>query len=165
MQLTPHFTLAELCNSDTATRLGIDNDPRNQVLNSARIDPVEALRETAKMLEGIRHFLSGEAGTEIPIRISSGYRCLALNRVLGSKDNSEHLTGFAVDWTAPDFGSPYEVALALRGAMAFLGIGQLIHEYGRWIHTSVEREGKIFAEHNRVITISAVGTYIGVHPV
>ena len=46
MQLTPHFTLAELTASTTATRLGIDNTPPAEI--------VPRLIMVAEMLERIR---------------------------------------------------------------------------------------------------------------
>ena len=48
MQLTQHFTLAELSKSSTADRLGLDNTPPPEVL--------PALTSTAEMLEAFRSF-------------------------------------------------------------------------------------------------------------
>lgn len=149
--LTEHFSLDELTHSDTAVRLNIDNRPP-----SAMIDQ---LRMTADMLERIRIFLSARAGQPVPIRISSGYRCQALNRLLKSADTSDHVKGLAVDWTAPKFGTPLEVCRALAPAINELGIGQLIHEYGRWIHTGVPSPMRGI---NRVITIGTAGTVPGI---
>jgi hypothetical protein len=48
--------------------------------------------------------------------ISSGYRCLALNRAIGSSDTSDHIKAMAADFRAPAFGSPLEVSKALLAA-------------------------------------------------
>lgn len=154
MNLSPHFTLDELTRSDTATRLGIDNDPPLALY--------PALRETAAMLERIREHLSTAAGRPVPIRVSSGFRSLALNRALRSGDGSDHVQGLAADWTAPSFGTPYQIAMALAPHVDTLQIGQLIHEFGRWIHTGARRPARPV---NRILTISAAGTRAGVHQV
>ncbi|MFM2053908.1 MAG: hypothetical protein RL456_1945 [Pseudomonadota bacterium] len=151
MQLTDHFTLDEFTRSDTALRLGIDNTPPAAV--------IEQLRLTAEMLERVRTFLGARAGFPVPIHISSGYRCQALNRAVNSADTSDHVKGLAVDWTAPKFGTPLEVCRALAPAVDELGVGQLIHEYGRWIHTGVPSPARAV---NRVITISSAGTVPGI---
>lgn len=151
MQLTNHFTLQELTHSDTAVRMGIDNTPPTAVHSN--------LVDTAQMLERIRDFLSERAGRPVPIHISSGYRCQALNRSLKSSDTSDHVKGLAVDWTAPSFGTPVDVCRALAPVVDELGIGQLIHEYGRWVHTGVPMQARGV---NRVLTISSAGTVPGV---
>lgn len=125
MNLSPHFTLEEFAASQEAARRGIDNDPP--------ADLHAALRRTAQGLEAVRVIL-GMA----PVNITSGYRCLALNRALGSKDTSQHVTGQAADFIAPRYGSPTEIATALRDSG--LEYDQLILEFARggngWVHVS-----------------------------
>jgi hypothetical protein len=154
MQLSKHFSLAEFTASDKARDLGIDNSLPAELL--------EAAIETAAMHERIRAYLSTLAGHPVPIIVTSGYRCLALNRAIGSKDTSDHPRMLAVDWKAPAFGTPYRVCKALAPEAASLGIGQLIHEFGAWIHTS---RGTPARPANRVITISNAGTQLGVQVV
>jgi hypothetical protein len=121
MNLTTHFTLSELLVSGEAARRGIDNTPTPEAL--------AALKLTALGLETVRMRLGGA-----PILISSGYRCLALNRAIGSKDTSQHITGQAADFICPRFGTPREVVAALRDSgVAF---DQLILEFDRWVHIS-----------------------------
>lgn len=143
MQLTPHFTLAELTASETAARLGIDNTPPLAVMAD--------LRATALMLEKVREILGG------PILISSGYRCLALNRALRSKDTSAHVAGRAVDFTCPSFGTALQVAQRLAQRQAELEFDQLIHEFGRWVH--IGRAAG--APRGQLLTIDASGTRTG----
>ena len=119
MRLTDHFTLEELTFSEFATRRGIDNRPPDSVL--------PRLRLLAEGLERVRALLS------VPIHISSGYRCWSLNLAIGGAKNSAHVTGFAADFTAPTFGTPMQVALAI--ADSDLEFDQVIHE-GRWVHIS-----------------------------
>lgn len=125
MMLSPHFALAEFLVSETAARLGIDNDPPLEV--------VQALKRTAQGLELVRVRL-GLA----PIIITSGYRSLALNRAIGSKDTSQYVTGEAADFICPRFGTPAEIVVALRDSG--IEYDQLILEFagsGRgWVHCS-----------------------------
>ncbi len=146
-----HFTLAEFARSDTAVRLQIDNALPEHLLPNAE--------STLLMMERIRAQLCELAGRDIPIRISSGYRCLALNWALKSASTSDHVSACAVDWTAPAFGSPYEICLALHPHLDALGIGQLIAEFGTWVHTST----KLASPVNRAITITHAGTTTGIH--
>lgn len=129
MKLSSHFTLAEFTASQTASRLGIDNAPTPEAL--------ENLRYVAQGLEGIRILLG------VPIIVSSGYRCLDLNRAIGSKDSSQHVKGQAVDFTAPGFGSPRAVMDRLLDAG--IEYDQAILEFasngGGWLHMSFVRSG------------------------
>ena len=132
MNLSPHFTLAEFTQSATATRLGLDN--------SLPPELTAAAVATAEMMERIRAKLSQIAGHDVPIIVTSGYRCYALNRALRSKDTSDHIRAQAWDWSAPSFGTPFQICKAVAPLIDMLGIGQLIHECpapGRlWVHTS-----------------------------
>lgn len=151
MNLTPHFTVAEFIASDTAARLGIDNSLPATMLETAKA--------TCEMLERIRAHLARVSGRAIPIVLTSGYRCLALNRAIGSGPGSDHVRGMAADMKAPAFGSAFEVATALAPRVSELGIGQLIHEFGSWVHVSTSRPERPV---NRIITISSRGTVPGI---
>ncbi|HET7155705.1 MAG TPA: D-Ala-D-Ala carboxypeptidase family metallohydrolase [Hyphomicrobiaceae bacterium] len=154
MKLTPHFTLEEFTASETATRRGIDNT-LPAALRQTAVD-------TCEMMERIRTQLERLAGREIPIVVTSGYRSPALNAAIGSAPGSDHPRAMAVDFKAPAFGTPFEVASALAPLVSEIGIGQLIHEFGSWVHVSTRRPAK---DVNRIITISARGTVAGVQPV
>lgn len=157
MKLSEHFTLAEFVASSTAADRGIYNELPAALLEQAR--------HTAQMLERIRAELSVMKGREVPILLSSGYRCLELNRAVGSSATSDHIKAMAADWSAPQFGTPYEVAKALAPLVRGLGIGQLIYEKpGRtpWVHTSTRIPS---APVNRVITIGPAGTLLGIQEV
>ena len=151
MNLSPHFTVEEFTASDTAARRGIDNSLPATMLPQAQ--------RTCEMMERIRARLSRMMGREVPIVITSGYRCLELNRAIGSSDSSDHVRGMAVDFKAGRFGTAYQVARLLVPLVDELEIGQLIHEYGSWVHVSTRRPDK---QINRIITISRRGTEVGV---
>jgi zinc D-Ala-D-Ala carboxypeptidase len=150
MNLSQNFTLAEFTHSDTALRLGIDNSLPDELLATARA--------TALMLEAVRHHLSYLARREVPIHITSGYRSLTLNQRIGSSSSSDHVRALAADIKAPAFGTPLEICRALEPVREQLGIGQLIHEYGAWVHISTR---KPLAHVNQVLTIDEDGTRPG----
>lgn len=153
--LSPHFTVAEFVRSAKADELGIDNSLPAAVLPAAR--------STAEMLERIRDTLAARAGYTVPITISSGYRCAALNLAVGSGNTSDHPRGQAADFTAKDFGTPLQICRALAPLVQALGIGQLIYECPtpgrRWVHVSTRVPDKLV---NRVITIGPSGTMLGI---
>lgn len=151
MNLSRHFSLKEFTNSDTAARMGINND--------LPIDLLEQARKTAEMMERIRAHLGKLADKEIPIHITSGYRCLALNRAIGSKDGSDHVKAAAVDFKAPAFGNAHQTALALVPLMDELQIGQVIYEFGSWVHVSTKLPERLF---NRILTADVRGYTLGI---
>lgn len=119
-QLTEHFSLDELCASDTAAACGIDNTPGEAI--------VANLTRLAEVLEEVRRILLDQ-----PILITSGYRCPALNEACGGAENSAHLSGLAADFVCPDYGTPHDVCIAVEPYMAVLEIDQLIYET-TWVH-------------------------------
>ena len=124
--LSDHFSQDEFTASQTATRQGIKNTPNEKV--------VENLRMLAALLEQVRTILGSHS-----IHISSGYRCLALNRHIGSNDTSAHVRGYAADFTCSAFGTPIEVAKEI--AESNLKFDQLIYE-GTWIHISCDPQNR-----------------------
>lgn len=133
MQLTEHFSLEELTASDTAVRLGIDNNPPDPVLENLHI--------LAQGLESVRRVLKN------PIHINSGYRCKSLNQAVRGSKTSEHMTGLAADIICPRFGTPLEVCRAI--AAAGIPFNQVIHE-GQWCHVSFPSPG--LAGNNELLT-------------
>jgi zinc D-Ala-D-Ala carboxypeptidase len=125
MKLSPHFTLEEFCASQTAARLGIDN--------SLPAGLYPAAKRTVQGLEDVRTLLRSNA-----IHISSGYRCPALNKAVGSKPTSQHQLAEAVDFTCPTFGSVNQIIEAI--VQSKIKYDQLISEYagngGGWVHIS-----------------------------
>jgi hypothetical protein len=150
MKLSTNFSLSEFVASDTADRMGIDNDLPIELMTNAKA--------TADMLERIRAYLVSDSGKSIPIIITSGYRCQHLNRVIGST-GGDHPRAMAADFRAPAYGTPLQVCKALAPVVSVLGIGQLILEFNSWVHVSTRPSDKII---NRIITISKAGTQAGI---
>lgn len=143
--MTPHFSVEEFTQSDTADRLGIDNTLPDILHDNAL--------KTLQMMERIRFHI------DAPIIITSGYRSKALNQAIGSKPTSDHTLAFACDFKAPKAGKPYDIAKDLAGVIDVIGIGQLILEFGSWVHVSVCSPDKAI---NRIITIDKTGVRAGI---
>lgn len=151
MLLSEHFTLEEFVQSDTAARLGIDNSMPSYLLQNA----VDA----CLMLERVRSLLSAKAGKDVPIIISSGYRCEALNKAIGGAKSSDHLMGFAVDFKAPSFGTPKDIAKEIASNRYEIVFGQLIYEYESWVHISINEK---ITPTNSILTINKSGVHQGI---
>lgn len=82
--ITMHFTIEELCASQTAKAKGISNTPNMQQM-------INIVYLTAYVLEPLRVAM-GE-----PIKIGSGFRCQQLNKAVGGVTNSQHMKGQAAD--------------------------------------------------------------------
>jgi zinc D-Ala-D-Ala carboxypeptidase len=156
VQLTANFTLEEFEQSETAVRMRLDNRVPKALLANAKA--------TVEMLQGIRDYLSKVFNEDCPMILTSGYRCIELNRAKGSSDSSDHVQANAADWRVlRRFGSSMEICHILEDRIDELGIGQLINEYPTegWIHTSRKPPTKAV---NRVITITHAGTRMGITP-
>ena len=90
MQLTQHFTLAELTASSKARQLGLDNTPPPEIM--------PRLVLTAEMLERIRSTLG------VPITVTSGYRSRQVNEAVRGVTSSDQTQGHAADIVAPCYG-------------------------------------------------------------
>jgi hypothetical protein len=141
MQLSPNFTLEEATFSETATRLGIDNQPSSNQL--------ENLKKSAEGMEAIRTLLGK------PIRVSSWLRLPAVNQAIGGAAKSSHMDGWAIDFICPGYGNPYVIAKAIEESD--IKVDQVIHEFGRWVHVSFAPEMRnqyltIFKPQNKYVT-------------
>ena len=141
MKLSRNFSLGELTKSQTALRMGIDNNPTPEDLYNLHLlcdNILQPMRE---------HF--GRAVT-----ISSGYRSEDLCVAIGSSRKSQHAKGQAADFEI--FGvDNKEVAEWIRDVLDF---DQLILEFyneddpsSGWVHCS-------YAEDNRGSVLRYDGT-------
>lgn len=127
MKISEHFTLEELCFSETAARNALQNTPDG----TATVN----LERLAAFMEKIRTLLGSR-----PIVVHSGYRSPRLNKLVGGVITSAHCRGLACDFVCPTFGGPVEVALAI--VRSELEYDQLILEDG-WVHVSLPEEALI----------------------
>ena len=118
--LTPHFRLSEFSRSHTADSLGIDNS-----VPPAVIPKLSSLCE--HVLEPLREHFG------IPVVISSGYRCPALNKAVGGVPNSQHQKGEAADIVMPNLT---EAFCWLLDNTSFDQLGFEQSGSSKWIHVS-----------------------------
>lgn len=138
MNLSQHFTLAELTFSRTATAAGIDNTPAD-----AERSNLEALCRL--VLDPLRD-AAGAA-----IKVTSGFRGPVLNAAIKGERKSQHLEGKAAD-IQPTTMSVLELfKTVIRSGLPF---DQLIYEpksaTSKWVHVShdsASNRGQILRAH------------------
>lgn len=125
MKLSDHFELSEFTQSQTADRLGLDNDiPAILYGNVHRL---------ALGMEQVRALLGK------PITITSGYRSPAVNKAVGSKHTSQHTQALAADFICPAYGDPAKIVAAI--VASDIQYDQVIQEFANrpgagWTHIS-----------------------------
>lgn len=131
MQLSPHFSLAEMTASQTSARKGIANVPDARALAALR-------HLCVAVLEPLRTRIGR------PVIVTSGYRSPRLNRAIGGAPGSQHSRGEAADIVVPGM-THREVARIIRDHLPF---DQLILEFANptdpargWVHVSARVTG------------------------
>lgn len=129
MNLSPHFTLAEL----TRTSVKADNTPTPEITAA-----LKALCEN--ILEPVRVKL-GKA-----VKINSGYRSDAVNKAVGGSTTSQHSKGQAADFECPGIANGDLAQMIIDMGLPF---DQLILEFytpgkpdSGWVHCSYRADGK-----------------------
>lgn len=119
-----HFTLDELTLSNVAAQLKIDNHPTPEAA-------ANLYYLVAQVLDPLRE-MHGK-----PVRVTSGYRCAALNKAVGGAANSFHLVGCAADI---DNGSREENRRLFRIIQEKLPFTELGWEGGgQWVHVAIQK--------------------------
>ena len=126
MNLSAHVTLAEFENSPTATTHGINNK-----MSLSQIESAKLLCEN--VFEPLRIYLN------TPIKISSGFRCVQLNKMIKGSSTSQHTKGEAMDIKIDAKGFHF-----IKDKLDF---DQLIWEFGNdehpsWVHVSFSSKNR-----------------------
>ena len=130
-RLSPHFKLREFEKSQIADRYEIDNTVKDEEVYNNLILLCENVLEPIRVHYGV------------PFSPSSGYRCLELNRKLGSSDKSQHTRGQACDIEIPTV-SNYELGVWVRDNLDYDTV--LLEFYKEdvpssgWVHVSYVSE-------------------------
>ena len=123
--ISKYITYLEATTSQTASRKGIDNTPTDAELINMQLVAI-------RVFDVVRnHF-------KTPLRVSSFYRCLKLNTVVGGSKNSQHKTGQAIDMQGTGDVTNKEIFEFIKNNLDF---DQLIWEFGNesnpaWVHVS-----------------------------
>lgn len=138
ISLSPHFELQEFTKSATARDHGLKNEP-----SAEHVENLRAL--CIHTLEPLRTALG------LPIIITSGYRCKALNHLLVNHSvKSQHMNGQAADfyvgWNGSNEDTPSRRELLIKAFRQIIldesiSFDQLII-YPSFIHVSYVRNGR-----------------------
>tara|TARA_R100001591_G_scaffold2622_4_gene6594 strand:+ start:2712 stop:3176 length:465 start_codon:yes stop_codon:yes gene_type:complete len=128
--ISKHVTYKEGVYSNTATRLGIKNEP-----TEAHLSNMELLSE--KIFEPLRAHVNG------PVKINSFYRGPELNKAIGGSAKSQHCNGQAMD--IDDTYGYMTNADMFKYIKNNLSFDQMIWEFGTdenpdWVHVSYVNE-------------------------
>jgi hypothetical protein len=128
--ISEHVTYKEGVYSNTATRLGLKNEP-----TEAHLSNMELLSE--KVFEPLRMHVNG------PIKINSFYRGPELNKAIGGSSKSQHCNGQAMD--IDDTYGYMSNADMYEYIKKNLSFDQMIWEFGTdanpdWVHVSYVNE-------------------------
>ena len=128
MKLSKNFALSEIIHSNTAKRLGIDNEPTETHLQNMQ-----------HLVDNLIQPLRDAVG---PIRVRSGYRNPELNRAIGGSRSSQHCKGEALDlqfWQNGKMMNELIYEWILDSGIEF---DQMINEFDfAWIHISLVKKG------------------------
>jgi zinc D-Ala-D-Ala carboxypeptidase len=127
MKLSTNFSLSELTKSESASRLGLDNDPTQEIISS-----LQAL---------VNHILQPVRDKFGPVVVTSGYRSPDVNKAIGGSTTSDHCKGQAADFEVLGKDNR-ELAIWIAENMQFT---QLILEFYKpgvpdsgWVHCSFD---------------------------
>jgi zinc D-Ala-D-Ala carboxypeptidase len=129
--ISEHITYSEATVSQTAIRKGIKNIPNAQELSRMQYVATEIFDKVRD------HF-------NVPIRVSSFFRCKELNAAIGGSKTSQHMTGEAIDMQATGKLTNAQIYNYIKDNFEF---DQLIWEFGTdkepaWVHVSLRKIGK-----------------------
>lgn len=147
-QLTTNFTLEELITTDS-------EDPAIKQIQARPSDQtiVNLTKLADRVLQPCREIV------RVPMMVTSGWRCKALNEAVGGSDNSYHLHGLAADIVSRGktaiyhkekrYVVPSTFAVFYTLAMnhtVYTRVDQVIHEWGdygnpAWVHVAINKEG------------------------
>lgn len=126
LMLSEHFSVDEFTFSATAQAMGIANSPGSSELANLRFLCREVLDPARRVI--------GE-----PIHITSGYRCLALNRAVGGVAQSYHVRGLAADIHIESAAHASRLADALN-AQPYCDLILVEHAQGAsWLHVQARK--------------------------
>ncbi len=138
MNITKNFTLEEMIHSPTADKEGFTEQysPPDNVIENLKTLCIKLLQPLRDILPGV-------------MIVSSGYRCMRLNQVVGSKDTSQHPKGQAADIQYYENGEMLNEKLRTALLKSGLEYDQMINEHqDAWTHLSYN------INHNRKMNLT-----------
>ena len=130
--MAKYFKVAEMLKSETADK--------NKIQNKPSVEVEQNIEKLLEVLDGLREFYGK------PIKITSGYRCTELNKLVGGSPTSAHVIGYAAD--LQPIGDTFEnfKAEVLRWLDTGVKFDQCIIEKSKstqWVHVGLcNRKGQ-----------------------
>lgn len=118
-----NFTISELIKSDTAEKNGLNNTP-----------DINSLDNLLELIFYVLQPLREKLGK--PMVITSGFRSVKVNELVGGVDNSQHLYGQAADFVVNGMTPKQVVEFVKNSGIEF---DQCINEYDQWTHISFNK--------------------------
>lgn len=138
--MAEYFVFSEFVKSETADKMGIDNNPQDE---QTKDNIIETMRLMDKIRGRWTSYCCGNCILKPQIIITSGYRCEALNTALNGSKTSYHRYGLAADFKAKNGQNKalFEVIVNMIEEGDIV-VSQLIWEQGddnnpNWIHISL----------------------------
>lgn len=133
MKISNHFELSEFLISQEATR------------HRPPIDMAPS-QEVKAALSGLAHYVLDPIREHVgrPVVVTSGYRPVALNTLIGGSNTSQHCKGEAADIHVPGMSVYTLCQMVMTSNVPF---DQMIYEFGAWCHVS----HKLFGEQRRQV--------------
>lgn len=134
LEISTNFSYQEIIKSETAKKHNINNE----------ITSPEVLLNISNVVNCIAQVCRSEKGLNVPIIVSSGYRCKELNSLISKSKNSQHTKGEALDLKSLSKKvCNADIFHYIKDNLVF---DQLIWEKGdeknpSWVHVSLKRIG------------------------
>lgn len=119
-----NFSISEFIHSETAVKNKINNMPDLTSLDNL-------LKLIVFVMQPIREKVN------LPIIITSGFRCSQLNKLVGGVSNSGHLNGTSADFIIKGMGIEKAYQIIKTSGIKYT---QLIQEKGQWLHIQYNQQ-------------------------
>jgi hypothetical protein len=152
MKVGKYLSLQECVKSETAIRKHIDNTPANNEVSAM-------IKVCAYVYDDLCEYFN----CKIPV--TSFYRSIELNKIIGGSKTSQHCKGEAIDLDCDTLTSGLSNQIIFNYIKNNLIFDQLIWEFGNdghpdWVHCSVALEGQQRMQVLRGYKINNKTTYI-----
>jgi len=134
-----HFSIPELCASSIGAKYKVDNKPSISVKKHL-IELVDNLLEPIRA-GWVDYCKANNLGTGA-IKVTSGYRCLMLNKLVGGVTTSAHIQGYAADLKPMNgMQAQFEKWISTEFVNSGVKYDQIIIERSksaRWVHVAIK---------------------------
>jgi hypothetical protein len=132
-RLSDHLTVSEFIGTSHRELIG----EQERLWNGDAELQARARRFAAEVFEPCRGLVG-------PLHVNSGFRCPALNQVVGGAPKSRHMLGLAADVVpvAMPLRESFDLLARLAAAGALPHLDKIIIEMSRWLHVQGAEQGQ-----------------------